>query len=447
VPGALVAAVLSIELLGSGTSPWALLVLKSPGEDPTAQDDGAIMLTTALQARGIEVLSPSALRRELVGQARVVVEGVPPAAEAFALASERAFDEGRFEEAAHQASLATGELARGPRGSAIEERWRECQVVWGAALASMGRGGQAAGHFRAALERDSRFIPSADRFAPPVRRRLERVRRELSRAPPSTTLAVSGTAGATVFLDGLAQGQAPAALHGSSGRQAWLWLERGGRRSLAHPVTFGIPLVPIEVDADASLAGLVRQEATSDRPVVALESVAEPARSEALVSDLHARVSAPVLLVLERCPGSDCQRIWVAVGGRIDRVERLAPRGAPPAGWDLDAQALIALVALQGSPATSEVARSTAVPPAGTEEPRATRPLEPASVMNPPVVSAALRPPAPVSLQSTGNGPSPVVWGLLATAAVGIGVCIGVAVASSSHPALAVSIQSSPGHP
>jgi hypothetical protein len=186
---------------------------------------------------------------------RPVVDGVPPSAEGLALASERAFDEGRFEEAAHQASLAAGALAQGPRGPAIEVRAREMQMLWGASLLSLGRSDQATSHFRIALQQDPGFAPNKDRFAPPVRRRFERVRQETARAAASTTLEVSGTAGAAVYLNGIERGTVPAAIAGPRGSQGWLWLERGGIRSLAHPVVFGVAPPPIDLDADAAGAG------------------------------------------------------------------------------------------------------------------------------------------------------------------------------------------------
>jgi hypothetical protein len=250
--------------------------------------------------------------RPVVDVARPVVDGVPPAAEALADAAERAFDEGRFDEAARQASLAHGELTAGPRGSAIEERTRELQMIWGAALVNLGQGGEAAAHFRAALESDPGFVPSADRFAPPMRQRIARIRKELSHAP-SVALEVTGTFGSTIYVDGIARGIVPSAIRGTRGTQGWIWLERGGVRSLAHPVTFGSPLAPINIAADASPPQPVTAAGTSEGRI-------QEARPVAPVSaPIAATVAQPPLVARAPEEAVSSQRdgpspiVWVAL--------------------------------------------------------------------------------------------------------------------------------------
>jgi hypothetical protein len=70
----------------------------------------------------------------------------------------------------------------------------------------------------------------------------------MMRAPASAALEVTGTIGATIYLDGVARGKVPSSIAGVPGEQGWIWLERNGARSLAHPVTFGTPLTPIEIE-------------------------------------------------------------------------------------------------------------------------------------------------------------------------------------------------------
>ena len=283
-------------LLGASPS-LALLPAHSPGDDPLDARGAAARLAEALGAEGVVALSGPELRRRLVGAARPVVDGAPSRATELVARAARAYDDGLFPDAAKAAALAAEILDASARSRSVEALAREAQLLWGAAL--LGERGadaseEAGLHFRFALAREPRLRLDEARFSPPVRREVERQRAALA-ALPSGQLDVPGAAGAEVYVDGLAQGQAPLALSGLPGREAWVWLELAGRRSLAHRVTLGGG-APATLTVDLDLEGRLDLDADS----LALVQLPDDPEANARLGRLARAAGLPVAVAVRR---------------------------------------------------------------------------------------------------------------------------------------------------
>ncbi|MHB1843715.1 MAG: PEGA domain-containing protein [Deltaproteobacteria bacterium] len=289
-------------------APWVALAAHAPGDDAAQAREAAGQLA---QRPGIDAQAGPALRERLVGESRPVVDGAPPAAAALVREAGADFDSDNLLETIRDASGALEILEAAARSREAEALEREAQLLWGMALIDLGMVGlpakaaipsaardAARGHLRWALAREPSLRPKGDRFTPKLREALEPERAALA-GVPGATLSVAGPPGAEVYVDGLAQGQTPLALSGLGPRDAWVWIELAGRRSLAHRVS-------LRAGARAALAIDLDLEGRLDLSVpgeVALAQRPDDPEGEARLRRLAAASAAAGALAVERMGG------------------------------------------------------------------------------------------------------------------------------------------------
>ncbi len=336
----------------------AVLAGRAPGDDATEALDAVPLLARELEVRGAGVATGPLLWAALGRETRETGGDLPVGVEQLLAEAHRDFDEGRFAEAVRLAGDAAGRLERVARSVAVEASERGAQVLWGLSALADGLEAEARSHLQWALVREPAFVADPSRFAPPLRRQIEAARAGLA-GWPRGSLAVGGTPGASIYVDGLLSGQVPATLNGLLRRPAWVWLERAGRRSLAHRVELGASKSSVAIDLELE-AGL--GQGPDGAPLLTA-----PAGDPQLLARLAVAFGAPAVAVLSRCAGAGCWQLEATVAGQALSLRREVGVAALPPLEDL-ARELLA----EASPAPSLPVAATATPPA--TEPAAAAP-------------------------------------------------------------------------
>lgn len=321
---------LALALLVFASGPVAVVGVVPKDADGTADAPSATPLAQALVAAGMPAVAGSALRERLLGRGRPFGHDVLPAIVLGVTGAEFAYDNGDFVEAANLCSLANETLdleMPSPRREAIT---RNLQVLWGAALLGAGNPREAAAHFDLALARNPYALLDQDRFAPPVQQLFEEERHRLVNGP-KVPLTISGTAGAAVFVDGIARGSPPLTLQ-LQPHLATVWLEVLGHAGLAHEVQVGqVEGLTIDWQLEAALHEGATTEAWLALP-----------RPEPLRRDLAARVAlrtgAKEVVFLQREGAGEIAVLAYARSGAP-----VSQRRVPAEGLDEDKLALALL--------------------------------------------------------------------------------------------------------
>jgi hypothetical protein len=333
-------------LLAAPGAPATIAVLTghAPGDDPTEALAATSLFAPVLRAQGVAVAAGAGLWRGLGHQLREVGSELPVGAERILDDAGQAFDEGNFAAAAKLAQDAVSRLDHAPRSVAVEARERAAEILCGLALAETGQMALAAPHLVWTLVREPAFALDPVRFAPPQHRDLEEARR-VAALLPHGSLTVTGTAGASVYVDGLLSGQAPVTLTGLASHGAWIWLERAGRRSLAHRVGVGggSTSVSIDLDLEARLAMGPEQQ-----PI--FTALAGDPETPGLLARLARALVVPAVAVLSRCAGAGCWQIDAVASGRTISLHRSVAAGKRPPLEDLARELLAEAVAAPAPP-------------------------------------------------------------------------------------------------
>lgn len=376
----------------------------SPGAD-SVEAPRASPLARALLAQGVPVIAEAQLRDALLRGARARVAELQPETEAALLAAQQAYDHGNVAEAADLAAEAATDLGREPPSERRELNRRQNDVLWGAALLATRGRAAAVECFERALTLSPGMLIDVDRFAPPVQQLFERVRAQLAKRP-RVSVEVSGTPGATLYVDGTPRGALPLKL-AMLPHRATLWIEVLGEPGLAH-----------EVDLPA--AGVLwfdwqLEVALHDGGPEAwlwLPSAQTPRRE--LLARVAALGSATDVLLVERPSAGAFQVTRYDASGRL-LVQRLVPIAG--LDWAKVARALIDL---------PTPAPAAAVPPAALSPAPAARPV--------------------AALSAAGGSHVPWLWvGVIAGGVVLAGTAI--AVGLSVHPSNAVLLGPQPAAP
>ncbi len=260
-----------LALLLAGNPGWVLVAGHAAGADPAGAVAALPALAGALRSRGASAVWGAEAWEPLGRGLREVGGGAPPGAERALEEAGAAFDSGNFAETIRAASEASARFAAAPPSIATAAGRRAAEIAWGLALAA-GRTGDPAPHLRWALVRDPAAQADRAHISPPLRAPLEAARGTLATVP-SGPLEVRGTPGADVYVDGRLAGRSPLSLAGQYRHTAWVWLERAGRRSLAHPVDVGAAPVSVAIDLDVEgrLQSAPPAEAAREAPPWILE--------------------------------------------------------------------------------------------------------------------------------------------------------------------------------
>ncbi len=297
-----------LPLLLAAPAGWTLVAAGEPGAAPDEAVAALPALAGAIAARGGEAVWGPAAWAPL-GEVREAGGRLPDAARRAVDEALVAAGSGRFAEGARLAAEAAALLSAAPRSPGVESLEREAEIIWGLSLDRAGMGG-AARHLIWALARD----PAADEerayFAPGPRRRLFARAREALSSLPRGLLQVDGTAGAVVYVDGRIAGRAPLVVIGLPAHRAWVWLEEGGRRSLAHRVEAGGGRAEISID----VAIESRLSAARGAPFVVAAAAGDPELGP-LTAGLARRLAASRIVLLRRA-APDCWWSDVVAFGR-----------------------------------------------------------------------------------------------------------------------------------
>ncbi len=237
--------------LGADPAGWAVLAGHPPGYDPSGAQVAAEQLAEALRRDGAQARSGL-----LLGDVREVGADVPGDAQRLLDSAIGHYRSGELGNALRDAAQADAILAAAPRSVAVEAAERSDQLVWGFTLVQLDRGVDATAvpvaerggaQLTWALARSPRLDADPELYTPPLLAVFERVRAVVD-ATASATLRVDGDAGASVYVDGVLQGEAPLTLTGLSPHAAWVWLERAGRHGLAHRIVLGAQPASLTVD-------------------------------------------------------------------------------------------------------------------------------------------------------------------------------------------------------
>ncbi|MHB8419539.1 MAG: hypothetical protein ACYDCL_15795 [Myxococcales bacterium] len=297
--------------LAAAPDRWAVVAEAAPGDDPTAALAAGAGLAQSIAAKGRAVVTGSDLW-EAFGEVREVGGEVPAEAERLLKEVRDDFDDGLFTRAAELAREADARLAAAPRSVAVEAGERQAQLFWGFTLADTAEGEATrddAAHLEWAVARDPAIAVDAKLIPRGSRARLDEVRAGL-RAASKAALSVTGTPGASVYLDGVLQGEAPLALGGLTPRRAWVWLERAGRHSLAHRVELGPKPASVAIDLDLE----ARLSISSDGQPVLRAPPGDP-ETPRLLERLAAHLHVGAAAAISRGPAGGWT-VDVAGGGR-----------------------------------------------------------------------------------------------------------------------------------
>ena len=233
-------AVAAMVLLGC-TDAWAarraevaVVGLHISGQD----DDGALTsadaVTEALEKTGsIDVVSPGEVRGLLAGRESLVVEGI------FLGPGRRNLDEGRvlyeradFENAIPVLTDAANELQDGLAGATDSKDLIDALLLLGLAQASIGEQDAARAAFKRVAVLDPARELDAVNYPPKFVAMFSEVRDAVRALPPGKLQVQAPSSKATVYVDGLRQGEAPVTLPNlPPGTHYVLVIGEGGRRS------------------------------------------------------------------------------------------------------------------------------------------------------------------------------------------------------------------------
>jgi hypothetical protein len=426
------AASLLVVLLGTpAPERYAILAGRAPGDDPTEALEAAPQLARALGALGHEAAAgPAAwslLEGVAVGELREVGGDPPPGIDGALDEGWRAFGLGHYNASLKLAKDAVAQLECAPRSVGVEARERTAHALWGLALAANGLLAAARPHLRWTLTRDPNFALERNRVPTAQRKLIDEVRGEVF-GVRRASLAVTGTVDGSIYVDGLLSGQPPLTVNGLVPHDAWVWLERGGLRSLAHRVSLdagaGTTLIPIDLDVEAALS-----KGRAGQPIVtALPGDPETPR---LLQRLAGSPDPPVLAVLSRCAGAGCWQLEAVAGGQSITLHREAGAAGRLSFEEL-ARDLAAEVAAGAKPVGEEAESSPTAP--------VTAPVAaPAPATAPPVAVEA----------GKGGVKAPRAWPWIVAAAAVAAVGTGVALyfALQSPGAQDVTVHFSAGSP